>query len=85
MIKDDDAVDHLYSYSHDELIDFMKRDPSLVDQGAQLLLISRYLERTADHIANIGERVFYVEDRGVNSASSCIRRIDFKRAHCGRG
>lgn len=61
MIEDDDAVDHLYSYLHDELIDFMKRDPSLVDQAAQLLLISRYLERIADHITNIGERVFYVE------------------------
>lgn len=39
----------------------MKKDPNLVDQAVQLLLISRYLERIADHITNTGERVFYVE------------------------
>ena len=61
MINDDDEVDHLYRYLHDELCDFMKKDPELVDQAVQLLLISRYLERIADHITNIGERVFYVE------------------------
>ncbi len=61
MIRDDDEVDHLYRYLHDELCDFMKKDPELVDQAVQLLLIARYLERVADHITNIGERVFYVE------------------------
>ncbi|NPV54492.1 MAG: phosphate signaling complex protein PhoU [Firmicutes bacterium] len=61
MIDDDDQVDHLYRSLYDELVDFMKKDPSVVDQAVQLLLISRYLERIADHITNIGERVFYVE------------------------
>ncbi len=61
MIKEDDQVDHLYRYLHDELCGFMKKDPGLVAQAVQLLLISRYLERIADHITNIGERVYYVE------------------------
>ena len=61
MIAADDEVDHLYHYLHDELCEFMKKDPKLVDQAVQLLLISRYLERVADHITNIGERVYYVE------------------------
>lgn len=61
MINDDDEVDHLYRSLYDELVDFMKRDPLVVDQAVQLLLIARYLERIADHITNIGERVFYVE------------------------
>ncbi|HHX28140.1 MAG: phosphate signaling complex protein PhoU [Bacillota bacterium] len=61
MIGDDDEVDHLYRYLHDELCDFMMKDPELVDQAVQLVLISRHLERIADHITNIGERVFYVE------------------------
>lgn len=60
-IMQDDEVDHLYHALHDELCDFMRKDPSLVDQAVQLLLISRFLERIADHITNIGERVFYVE------------------------
>ncbi len=61
MIACDDEVDHLYRYLHDELCDFMKKDPEKVDQAVQLLLIARYLERVADHITNIGERVHYVE------------------------
>ena len=61
MINADDEVDHLYHYLHDELIDFMKKDSNLVDQAVHLLLIARYLERVADHITNIGERVYYVE------------------------
>ena len=61
MIAADDEVDHLYRYLHEELIDFMKKDSGLVEQAVHLLLIARYLERIADHITNIGERVFYVE------------------------
>ncbi|MEW5867390.1 MAG: phosphate signaling complex protein PhoU [Bacillota bacterium] len=61
MINDDDQVDNLYRSLYEELVEFMKKDPQVVDQAVQLLLISRYLERIADHITNIGERVFYVE------------------------
>lgn len=61
MIATDDEVDHLYKYLHEELCDFMRKDSGLVDQAVQLLLIARYLERVADHITNIGERVYFVE------------------------
>ncbi|HXL04341.1 MAG: phosphate signaling complex protein PhoU [Firmicutes bacterium] len=61
MIADDEEVDTLYENLYVELKDFMKQDPSLVDQAVPLILITRYLERIADHITNIGERVFYVE------------------------
>lgn len=61
MILDDEEVDNLYESLYDELREFMKKDPSLVDQAVELILISRHLERIADHITNIGERVYYVE------------------------
>ncbi|NMA55422.1 MAG: phosphate signaling complex protein PhoU [Firmicutes bacterium] len=61
VLLSDDEIDALYEMLHDELVDFMKRDPSTIDQAVQLLFVSRYLERIADHITNIGERVFYVE------------------------
>ncbi len=61
MILDDEEVDNLYESLYDELCEFMKKDPSLVDQAVELVLISRHLERIADHITNIGERVYYVE------------------------
>lgn len=61
MIADDEEVDTLYDNLYVELKEFMKQDSSLVDQAVPLILITRYLERIADHITNIGERVFYVE------------------------
>lgn len=61
MIKEDDKVDALYKYLFNELADFAKQDSALVDQCVQLLTVTRYLERIADHITNIGERVYYVE------------------------
>lgn len=61
MIEEDDKVDALYKYLFNELADFMKKDSGLVDQCVQLLTVTRYLERIADHITNIGERVYYVE------------------------
>ncbi len=61
MISLDEEVDHLYHSLYDELIGFIKRDPGLTDQAVGLLLIARYLERIADHITNIGERIYYME------------------------
>ncbi len=61
MIADDEEVDTLYENLYIELKNFRKQDPSLVDQAVSLILITRYLERIADHVTNIGERVFYVE------------------------
>ena len=61
IIKNNNEVDGLYKYLHEELCGFMKQDPGLVDQAVQLIVIARNLERIADHITNIGERVCYVE------------------------
>ncbi|MBI3946699.1 MAG: phosphate signaling complex protein PhoU [Armatimonadetes bacterium] len=61
MIQADDAVDHLNRELHDELIGWIERDPSVARQAVWLILIARYLERMADHITNIGERVYYME------------------------
>lgn len=61
MISLDEDVDHLYHSLYDELIDFIRRDPNLTGQAVGLLLIARYLERIADHITNIGERIYYME------------------------
>jgi phosphate transport system protein len=60
MIEDDDQVDHLYHSIHDELIVTIENNAALARPGVRLLLIARYLERLADHITNIGERVYYM-------------------------
>ncbi len=61
MIKHDDEVDHMAHDLHEELIDIIEKDPSVTRQAIRLLLITRFLERIADHITNIGERVYYME------------------------
>ena len=59
-VKQDDEVDYAYHTLHDELVEFVSRDPGLAPQAFSLLLIGVYLERMADHVTNIGERIWYM-------------------------
>lgn len=61
IVLDDDEIDHLHKYLFNELVDFMERDAKLVKQAVYLLLMTRYLERIADHTTNICERIYYME------------------------
>jgi phosphate transport system protein len=59
VCKSDDAVDELFSKITLELINLMKNDSSTIEQGIDLMLIAKYLERMADHATNIGEWVVF--------------------------
>ena len=61
MIVQDDEVDHLNKFIHNAMVDTARSTPSMAAQAIGLLMIARYLERIADHITNVGERVYYVE------------------------
>ncbi len=61
IIDDDEEADHLHRYLFDELLNLMEKDTKIIKQAVYLLLISRYLERIADHITNICERIYYME------------------------
>jgi len=58
--KKDDEVDSLRSQVFRELLTYMMSDPSTVSRALELLLVAQHLERAADHITNIAERVIYV-------------------------
>ena len=58
---DDDTIDDLHDRIFEELLAVMKERPECVPKAARYLLISRYLERIADHCTNIAERIFYME------------------------
>ncbi|HBK60442.1 MAG TPA: phosphate transport system regulatory protein PhoU [Firmicutes bacterium] len=60
--RKDDAVDSMYEALFDELMGFIvaSRDESVSTQAVNLLFVARFLERIADHAANIGERVIYM-------------------------
>lgn len=61
ITAEDDEVDRLNRMLTDELIEYMEKTPSVASQAVRLILIVRYLERTADHITNVCERVYYME------------------------
>jgi len=60
-VQQDDEVDHAYRALNDELVQFVERDSRLAAQAFSLLLVGTYLERMADHVTNIGERIWYME------------------------
>ncbi len=61
VVEQDDEVDRIWYRLLDELVAHMRRDPDLVLQATHLLLVARYLERIADHVVNVAERVSYME------------------------
>lgn len=60
MIDEDDVVDRLYKELHEKIAEEVLQRPELVRSAFHALLIIRYLERIADHITNVGERVYYM-------------------------
>lgn len=61
VARNDDAVDDLCNEIQRQLMDWMRDDPSRVEQATRLLLVARSLERVADHATNIAEQVYFVE------------------------
>jgi phosphate transport system protein len=60
VLLSDDAVDDLRDTISKELVGFMEHDPSTVSRALDLILVSRNLERIADHATNIAEDVLFV-------------------------
>ena len=75
----DDEVDGLYDQVYRELITYIMADPSVIEQANYLLWVAHNLERAADRVTNICERVIFtvtgevveldVENSGVESFS----------------
>lgn len=57
---EDDAVDHLYDQLYRSLLAQMMALSSSVDRGNHLLWVAHNLERMADRVMNICERIVYV-------------------------
>ena len=57
---EDSEVDLLKEQIFRELLTFMMEDPRTIPRAIRLILISRFIERVADHATNIGEMVVYL-------------------------
>jgi phosphate transport system protein len=55
----DDEVDELYNKVYREILDLIFANPKNFDQATQLLWVAHNLERAADRVTNICERVVF--------------------------
>jgi phosphate transport system protein len=60
VLASDDAVDSLRTACYHELVSFMESDPEHIQQALHLLVVTRNLERIADHSTNIAEDVLFL-------------------------
>ncbi|HHX66025.1 MAG TPA: phosphate signaling complex protein PhoU [Chloroflexi bacterium] len=58
--KEDDEVDALYNQVNRELMTFIISDPRTIEQANYLLWAAHNLERAADRVTNICERVVFM-------------------------
>ena len=55
----DDRVDELFIQVRRELVELIAADASYGEQGLDLLMVAKYLERIGDHATNVAEWVEY--------------------------
>jgi phosphate transport system protein len=72
----DDQVDGLDDQIFRELLTYVMEDHRAITRGVNLMLVSRHLERVADHATNIAEDVIYLVEG---------RQIKHHLAEAGRG
>jgi phosphate transport system protein len=56
----DDQVDALNDQVFRELLTYMMSDPKTITRAVHLIIVSRCLERIADHTTNIAEGVIFM-------------------------
>jgi phosphate transport system regulatory protein PhoU len=62
VMERDDTVDALNKKAFNFLVEKMENGPEYVKSGAHLLILSRHIERLADHATNIAEDVVFMVD-----------------------
>jgi phosphate transport system protein len=72
----DDEVDRLYDQVYRDLLGHIVADPQSIDPATHLLWVAHNLERTADRVTNICERVIFTVtgemlDLGDEDADAC--------------
>jgi len=60
IIADDDFIDNLYDQVFRELLTFMAEDPKTITRATRLVWVAHNLERAADRVTNICERILFI-------------------------
>ncbi len=70
---DDDEVDHLYEQVYRELMTYILADPSTIEQANHLLWAAHNLERAADRVSNICERILFTVTGELSEFDSQVK------------
>jgi phosphate transport system protein len=60
ICAEDDEVDHLHDQVYRELLTYILEDPRTITKATRLLWVAHNLERIADRVTNICERVVFM-------------------------
>lgn len=58
--KEDELIDEIYKDFYSDVLHRIHENEDYIRQGTKLLFVGRHLERMADHITNICEKVVYI-------------------------
>lgn len=73
VLEMDDEIDEMNKAIQNELVEVMKQHPEVAEQSLNAIIISRNLERAADHATNIAEDViFWIRGNDVRHKFSMI-------------
>lgn len=73
VLEMDDEIDEMNKAIQAELVEVMKQHPEVAEQSLNAIIISRNLERAADHATNIAEDViFWIRGNDVRHKFSLI-------------
>ncbi len=65
VVRMDDEVDRILCQAYDRIKDRLQHAPEKAGYFINLLLVSRHLERLADHATNIAEEIIYLIDGAI--------------------
>lgn len=60
VLESDDFVDGLDKATFEAMVKEMKKSPDLIEPAAHVMILSRHIERLADHATNIAEDVIFL-------------------------
>ena len=65
VLESDDVVDSLDASNFRQMVRDMQRDNSLIEPASHILILSRHIERLADHATNIAEDVVFLVEAKI--------------------
>jgi phosphate transport system protein len=69
---EDDFIDNLYDQVFRELLTFMAEDPKTITRATRLIWVTHNLERSADRVTNICERIVFMVTGKMEESNTSI-------------